>query len=241
MPLSANDRIILVRVKIERAKRHLRNLETDLIIYGKQHFHAATSHRDPYLGEVVHYPKKWRRLPFDSLAAAGDVIQNLRSAMDYLAQQLVWSGSGKEPSRFVQFPIAKDAATYESDKARRVQGMSPDAIKAIDALKPYKGGNESLWKIHELNNIDKHRLLFTYATDCFLTAEWLDDPFPFNLKANDPVFDGVFDGEVEKDMQIEIDEALGKSQIGEGDSMLPTLHRLVNFVDDLILSFKPFL
>jgi hypothetical protein len=235
-------RIILIRVKIERAKKHLRNLETDLIGYGKQHFHASTSYRDPQTGETIRNPlKQQRKLPFDALAAAGDVIHNLRSALDYLAQQLVWAGSGSEPSRQVQFPISKDAAAYEADKARRVEGMRPKAIKAIDRLKPYKGGNEALWKIHELNNIDKHRLLFTYASDCFLTAEWLNDPFPFNLKAADPTFPGAFDSEVEKDMEFEIDKALGEPQIAEGNAMLPTLHQLVDFVENLVLSFRPFL
>ena len=119
--LTADDRIILIRVKIERAKKHLRNLESDLVEYGKQYFHASTSYRDPHTGETILNPlKKWRKLPFDALAAAGDVIQNLRSALDYLAQQLVWAGSGSEPSRLVQFPIAKDVGTYERDKATRV-------------------------------------------------------------------------------------------------------------------------
>lgn len=240
--LTADDRIILIRVKVERAKKNLQNLETDLAAYGVQHFHAATSYRDPNTGQVIQNPlRKWRKMPFDALAAAGDVIQNLRSALDYLAQQLVWAGSGKEPSRFVQFPIAKDAATYEADKTRRVEGMCPKTVKAIDALKPYKDGNDALWKIHELNNIDKHRILFTYAHDCMLTAEWLNDPMPFNLKASDPNFAGAFDTEVEKDMEIEFDEALGKAQVAQGDSLLPTLHQLVQFVDDLILSFRPFL
>jgi hypothetical protein len=34
-------------------------------------------------------------------------------------------------------------------------------IDAIDATKPYKGGNDQLWRLHRLNNIDKHRLLVT--------------------------------------------------------------------------------
>jgi len=42
-------------------------------------------------------------------------------------------------------------------------------------------------------------------------------------------------------MEFEIDKALGESQIAEGDALLPTLHQLVNFVDSLVLSFKPFL
>jgi hypothetical protein len=240
--LSADDRIILIRVKIERAKTNLSNLESELIAYGTRHFHAATSHRDPQTGEVVvHGPQQWRKFPFDALAAAGDVIQNLRTALDYLAQQLVWAGSGEEPSRLVQFPIAKDAAAYESSKSTRVEGMCPKAIKFIDSLKPYKGGNDALWKIHELNNIDKHRTLFTYAEDCFLTADWLPGNWPFNLKASNPNFAGAFDADVEKDMEFELEKALSDPQILEGNSLLPSLHQLINFVDNLILSFRPFL
>jgi hypothetical protein len=119
--------------------------------------------------------------------------------------------------------------------------MCPKAIKFIDALKPYKDGNDALWRIHELNNIDKHRTLFTYANDCFLTADWLDDLMPFNLKASNPDFVGAFDSEVEKDMEAEFDEAVSQSQVTQSDSLLPALHQLVNFVDDLILRFKPFL
>ena len=39
--------------------------------------------------------------------------------------------------------------------------MRKDAVDAIDAIKPYKGGNDTLWRLHGLNNIDKHRLLIT--------------------------------------------------------------------------------
>lgn len=37
--------------------------------------------------------------------------------------------------------------------------MPPSAQKIVTDLKPYKGGNKTLWKLHELNRIDKHRLL----------------------------------------------------------------------------------
>jgi hypothetical protein len=39
--------------------------------------------------------------------------------------------------------------------------MRNTAIEAIDALKPYRGGNDVLWHLHELNNTDKHRLVLT--------------------------------------------------------------------------------
>ncbi len=39
--------------------------------------------------------------------------------------------------------------------------MPKAAVDAIDATKPYKGGDDRLWRLHRLNNIDKHRLLIT--------------------------------------------------------------------------------
>lgn len=42
----------------------------------------------------------------------------------------------------------------------KVKGMRQNAIDAINALEPYKGGaGETLWRLNRLNNIDKHRLL----------------------------------------------------------------------------------
>ena len=42
--------------------------------------------------------------------------------------------------------------------------MTQQAVAAIDALKPYKGGNDVLWQLHELNNVDKHRLILTVGS-----------------------------------------------------------------------------
>jgi hypothetical protein len=239
--LDSTDRLILVRVKIERAKKHLRNMEAELIAFGKREFHAVTTEANSHFTELG----KYRILPFDALSGAGDIIHNLRSALDHLAGQLVWVGSGKEPSRRVEFPIAKDAATYEGEKARKVEGMIPEVVKAIDALKPYKGGNDALWRIHELDNIDKHRTLFTYANDCFLIADWMSEysDGPYNIKASNPQFGGigVFDAEVEKNVEFEIDEAVTKAKVATGDPLLPSLTQLIDYVNNLVFSFKPFL
>ncbi len=152
----------------------------------------------------------------------------------------MWAGSGEPPSRRVEFPVAKDAITYERDKPSKVEGICPKAIKAIDAFKPYKGGNNLLWKIHELNNIDKYRSLFTVDTDCVMLDDWLP-PFGYLLKAGDPTFFGVFDDEVEKSVEFEFEKAITQPQIPQGDALLPTLHQMVNFVEDLVESFRPFL
>jgi hypothetical protein len=97
---------------------------------------------------------------------AGDATQNLMGALDHLAYQLVCSDTGDappNPSR-IYFPILDDAAKYEAKKREKIEGASQDTIKAIDNIKPYKGGNDSLWKLYRLNNIEKHRLLITVGS-----------------------------------------------------------------------------
>jgi hypothetical protein len=114
------------------------------------------------------------------------------------------------------------------------------AVKAIDGFEPYKGGNDLLWRIHELNNIDKHRALFTVDSDCVMLDDWLP-PFGYLLKGGDPTFSGVFDDEVEKNVEFEFEEAITQSQIPQDDALLPTLHQMVDFVESLVESFRPFL
>jgi hypothetical protein len=140
--------------------------------------------------------------------------------------------------RQIEFPIAETETKYESDKARKVKGMLPEAVRAIDRLKPYKGGNKALWRIHELDNIDKHRSLFTVAHDFLFTADWYDGTYL--LKAENPNFTGIAP-DVEKELQIELEKAAGDTEARERSALLPSLHRLVNFVDNLVLEFKPLL
>jgi hypothetical protein len=54
-------------------------------------------------------------------------------------------------------------STPEEEKsfARKVKGMRKEASDLIRMIKPYKGADDTLWRLHRLNNIDKHRLLVT--------------------------------------------------------------------------------
>ena len=62
------------------------------------------------------------------------------------------------------FPIAHSQAKYEDRQKKDLKGATKAAITAVDAIKPYKGGNDTLWLLHALNNIDKHRLLIATAS-----------------------------------------------------------------------------
>jgi len=251
MALSANDRLVLIRIKVERAKKHLIDLEAEIIASRDKHAYIMIGDHNLPVGGIARQifgePQifRARRLPVDVVAAAGDVVHNLRSALDHLAYQLAVVGTpDTEPSRRIEFPIAKDAATYEAEKARKVEGIRPETVKVIDALQPYKGGchGDALWRIHELDNIDKHRTPFRVGQDYLLIADWMPSDYLVR-KAGPPHFVGVegFDANVQEDMQLEVEKALGNSQVVQDDALLPSLRQLVNFVDDLIGKFLPLL
>ena len=99
-------------------------------------------------------------------AMTGDVLQNLRSALDHLAYRLVAVGLGGAPAdpRFIAYPVCETATSYPALRDYRLKGARPEAMAAVDATKPYKGGNDGLWRIHHLNIVDKHRLLITVGS-----------------------------------------------------------------------------
>ena len=113
-------------------------------------------------GKVVYTMDSVEPIPPEIPVLAGDVIQNLRSALDHVAYQLFRIVQElRERASTVYFPIAENHTKYQAQKGGQTSGMSRQAIGAIDAIQPYRGGNDALWHLHKLNIIDKHRLNLT--------------------------------------------------------------------------------
>jgi hypothetical protein len=134
----------------------------------------------------------------------GDVIHNLRSALDHLAWQLVLLDGG-QPTDSTQFPIYA-SATNAKGNPRNVT-IQPgihdqhiiDALIKVQPFTEAKYGHDPasdpLWIIHRLNIIDKHRLLVTIAhtIDHDLPAWWGSnegDPTPRYTIHTGPLHDG---------------------------------------------------
>jgi len=66
--------------------------------------------------------------------------------------------------KHVYFPIADTIDQYNENKSWQLKGISDEALQTIDAMKPYRDGNDQLWRLHRLNNIDKHRLLIAVGS-----------------------------------------------------------------------------
>ena len=111
-------------------------------------------------------------VPTEISFMVGDVLHNLRSALDHLVWQLTIA-NGNTPDLFplarksnwakIQFPIADTPEGFAKSAASQLWGVSPECRDFIEGWQPYKtatqpGDVSILWVLRELSNVDKHRL-----------------------------------------------------------------------------------
>ncbi|HEY3436014.1 MAG TPA: hypothetical protein VGK41_10215 [Solirubrobacterales bacterium] len=252
------------RLKLDRAKRHLGDLESVI-----ERFFET----DPYLVAVEDNSETNRRefrvvraqpVPMDLSVIGGDAVHNLRSALDHLIWQLVLANGGK-PNKRTAFPVWGSEADFVASRPGYAKGVSEEAVEVLYGLKPYKGGNDALWRIHQLDIVDKHRLLLAVAmrqehvvldmTASFnRTAEaegWepIPDlpPMPVALNPAEReiveegslVFSAPLGDQSHDDAQFAFQIALCEPEVPIYEPVVKALHELTSFVDEVIDLFAP--
>jgi hypothetical protein len=252
--------------KLERAKKHITDFDTEWMSFVNRGGYLILPKDDAQKGQRSYYLSAEEIPPVLSLIA-GDAIQNLRSSLDHLAHHLVVLGKGRPGSfRHAYFPISESAAKYEAESPRKIAGMRQGAIDAINAIEPYQGGaGYTLWQLHELNNIDKHRLILTVYGE--LTGHSIlpsqREQITKNYRGSHPggtapdlsrmsmapsrgrVFlkDGdilltVPISELEKYMNFVLGLSFGEPKIVYGDPVIHTLNRMAQFVETILRQFE---
>lgn len=265
---AARDRLAQIGVKIGRAREHLTTLSTEVREYLDSKPYSVGVRRHPESRRLIYFVAAVQPTTPRLSALLGDTIHNLRSALDHLAYQLVWVGTGNVPSSHVYFPIAGDRPKYLEQRRRQLKGARPAAVATLDALTPYKGGNDALWQLHKLNNVDKHRVLIT-AGSAFqgvnigahlsremqkqIAASPLTDKFAnvppldlfirpadrmFPLKAGDELFIDGPDSEPNEKLEFRFEVAFGEQGIAFGVPIIETLASLVNLVESIPPKFE---
>src|SRR5262245_30578162 len=99
-----------VQAKLERANKHIADLNAAIGVYRQPEPFRTETKRDPNTGKTVHYLAELRPIPTDIPLIAADAASNLRIALDHLAFQLWIAGGrvGNDENR-VYFPIFEDA------------------------------------------------------------------------------------------------------------------------------------
>lgn len=183
-------------------------------------------------------------------AIAGDLINNLRSALDYVVCEL-YRANGFEPGEHTYFPIKWTASQVETTLAGIEEKIGKDAANLIQASEPYKGGaGHGLWQLHQLNRRDKHRLLLAVGSSYEEFAFRPNAGFPFiHLKPEGqriyPLEDGtvIFGKPADADMDLKFgfNVVLSEPGIVDGELLLPELARLFTLVTQTVKPFRAIL
>jgi hypothetical protein len=262
--MTADERLVLLSVKIDRAKKQIVDLVSARQAFLDTHPYEVSSKRDAETRKPIYYVTKADAAPTILAAASGEIFHNLRSALDHLAYQLflVGTGGGSGKGNRVYFPIARDATEYKRDSRQKVKGLRKDAIDAIDAIEPYGGGKgNDLWTLHALNNIDKHRLIVTVGGSFqsvgigSIISRMLPEGFKDTkielglkpadvlcpLKVGDQLFIDAPDSEISKEMTFGLDVAISEPRIIDGRPLTETVQHFADLVSDIVPTFKPHL
>jgi hypothetical protein len=148
-------------VKIKRAKEHIGNLEAEIEAFLKRSPYQIVPENDYQAGKILYRARIPDEPPLRLGAIAGDILHNLRSALDILWRNVWYPDGGGRTNRSIAFPIFDTANDLETRYPRH--GLKKRSLQAavslIYAIKPYKDGNDLLWMLHQANAADKHRLL----------------------------------------------------------------------------------
>ena len=265
---SAEERLALVQSKIERAKKHVACLDTEISAFFASDPYEIGTKRDPQTRKLIYYVSRANTVPIAIPAITGDVIQNLRTALDYLHQKLLMVGTnsavpskGQDATFFIDGD-PNQPKHYETSMPAKVQGLRQDAIDGLLAIEPYKGGKgHDLWVLNTLNNIDKHRLLVTVGS-AFQSANLgahvsgmmrkafgehipIMDAFfrPADtmcpLKAGDELFTDAPDAEPQQHLNFRFNISLNEPEIGEPKPLLETVQQLIDLVGNTTVRFGP--
>jgi hypothetical protein len=256
--VSPSDRVATVGHKVERAEKHVLDLQDALQAFLDSRPYEVVREYNPDTGEFSYRVARVMPTRPGIMLIAGDAIHNLRSALDHLIWQLV-KANGQEPGRANEYPIFECPERYEAEKGRKIQGVGDIAANAIDATQPYKGGNDEFWILKELDNIDKHRELigtgwafknvnlpppairaFSGGYE-FTSAPGVLQPTtpPHCLKAGDVLHSTNIDLEYDVDFGLTV--AFDEPSVLQGEAVLETVKKLAHLVRNIVNCFAALL
>jgi hypothetical protein len=267
--LSFDERKKHVSLKLLRAKEHLKGLELEIQDFFKTQPFKVGVKIDRETRKPTYFVESTTPVPDQISVIAGDLIQNLVTALDHLAYQLVCKDTNDSPPKpnTIYFPIAGDLDKYNENKRRKMNGASEETINAIDALKPYKGGDDLIWSLHALNNIEKHRLLLTVGSHAAgihlgqLMSQHLGDHFPdgakaalesmnhflmpadkgFPLTADFELYTGAVDEQPNPKLEFRFNVALSEPGIIDGKPLFDTVNNFSTMVQEVVETLMPLL
>lgn len=251
----AYEQMVDIRSKVQWAAKRIEEFKIELRTFLGKNPYSLRIEDDLEGGDPFVHIIKADPVPPEISLLAGDVFQNLRSALDYLVCALV-RANGKTVDGN-SFPIFDHAPTSSADKRafrRKVEGIREEIIQVIGDTHPYQGGDNKLWRLHRLNNIDKHNLLVAAwggvtavnglppIVDQWIGNRWVGlSGVPFPLKEGDKFTPNITGVKVDKNTSLFLEVALNEVGVAEGYPLILALNESFHAVRDTVGRFSVYL
>lgn len=235
-------------LKLFRASEHLESFKNELREWNSTNPYVLQDVFDPQTGDfVVSVEVTEDRLSRFSLLA-GESLQSLRTALDYLVHDLTGAQLGhplpEDVARSTEFPIFGPKPMSGSARKRKIGALGPQAQEIIAGLQPATADDyesHPLWVLHELNNIDKHRLplVVTSSPEAIgimlppdkLDFEHLTFDMPAAFEGRTTIFRYRPRNPVTPQFTVDLDIAFGAGSPAPHEFVTWTLRRLRDFIE----------
>ncbi len=237
-----------VITKIQRARQHIDELDRAIDEYSRSHPYVPIHHFDSQA--IEHRLRvEVQEPPLILGAIAGDVVHNLRAALDIAVYQLT---PHQSRGRGTAFPFRDDPdGLIAALKSRENEGLPSSVVAYIRRLKPVDpqhGGDPLLWSINEIDISDKHKVIVPgrvvikggrySATKVIDGVHTLLDYRVISPGESPELQAEVISRdpwpEMEVDIELTSDVAFVEPKIVRGDLMIPALIRRANHVERIL-------
>ena len=207
-------------MKLHRAAQFIQELEAE-----RQRYEASK----PYIGRLheredsVDVEIAWNGAGLLVGAILGDAVHNIRSALDLLACELV--RMNQKSDNKVSFPFASEEAKLDEQIINcKFHKAGQAAVDLLRSFAPYRGGNDDLRAVHDLDIQDKHRIIipFEQTAHATVTARYNQ------LRPTD--------GQVDIDAKVAF--LFPDESVLAGREVIQTLTQMASLVSSMVDAFK---
>lgn len=230
------------KLKVKRANKHISELQAGLIEFVNTKPYEVRSDFDESRGLYGLGVSMTRSVPPEISIILGDVIHNLRSALEHVASDLDFAVTNDRTRSKFPMHETRDNFVDALEKGVIHTNFPEIADVLMTIIKPYKGGNDTLWKIGKLWNIDKHRLPVTTYGVTSITGIKVVGPNGFAYSGEVRVEQGRIAGLVATDRPMTVTDygqtafyiQFDEPGLLEADPVIPTLCQMSQLVAQAI-------
>ena len=235
------------RLKVKRANKHIDELRATVNTFLQTNFYRLSLQKDSHGMHHIKF-EQVGALPEETPTIIGDALHNLRAALDLAVCEAV-TVTGGTPSNYTRFPFAEDREKLIGPLEKGVIKASCPAIYdfIVDDLKPYKGGNDTLYALHNFDIMDKHKLLIPIVSIIALSGVGGEDDRGGSFRElNLQIAQGGKLNVLSNANNVKITNygkpsfqiLFNKGQILEGEPVIPTLNNFSQLISSIVDSFE---